>query len=333
MYGDLLLDRLGVNFLGPASLDLELLHMLTTFHWNALGSTLGWWCCHNNTVSCNEKFWVEHVTVPHPPPSGEGQGVGKDKGGGGVQATPALGSPAGQCHRSQWSTGSRAVPGAGRAYARGRHRDIRGWVLSSGVGRVAREMRLAASAPVKVWCSEGFAMLQPGPELLLFPGLWVECSPHALDRTATAVPGTATVVMATAQTNATWSARSEAGLCLEQRRHGHRPLVPTTPASQPCHLKCVTTRNGEREHDGQTGRQCSNKAVVAHGRGGGAGIHIFRRFWERFRTARVQRQSLRCLSREHPLQTTPPTEACMIHSNQHRGCRMQDPGTRGYQGW
>ena len=82
MYGDLLLDQPGVNFLGPAPLDLELLHMLTTFHWNALGSTLGWWFCHNNTVSCNEKFWVEQVMVPHPPPPGEGQGVGNDKGGG-----------------------------------------------------------------------------------------------------------------------------------------------------------------------------------------------------------------------------------------------------------
>ena len=45
MYKDLLLDRLGVKFLGPAPLHLELLHMLTTFHWNALGSTLGWWFC------------------------------------------------------------------------------------------------------------------------------------------------------------------------------------------------------------------------------------------------------------------------------------------------
>ena len=25
----------------------------------------------------------------------------------------------------------------------------------------------------------------------------------------------------------------------------------------------------------------------------------------------------------------PPTEACMIGSKQHRGCRIQDPGTRG----
>ena len=28
-----------------------------------------------------------------------------------------------------------------------------------------------------------------------------------------------------------------------------------------------------------------------------------------------------------------PTEACMIHSKQHRGCRTQDPGTRGYRWW
>ena len=74
MYRDLLPDQLCVNFLGPAPLDLELLHMLTTFHWNALGSTLGWWFCHNNTVSCNEKIWVEQVTVPHPPPWGRTRG-------------------------------------------------------------------------------------------------------------------------------------------------------------------------------------------------------------------------------------------------------------------
>ena len=87
MYGDLFLDQLSVNFLGPAPLDLEFLHMLTTFHWKALGSTLGWWFCHNNTVSCNEKFWVEQVTVPHPP-------LGKDKGGGGGQG--GVGHLAGQ---------------------------------------------------------------------------------------------------------------------------------------------------------------------------------------------------------------------------------------------
>ena len=86
MYGDLLLDQLGVNFLGPAPLDLELLHMLTTFHWNALGSTLGWWFCHDNTVRCNKKFWVEQVAVPCPP-LGKDKGWGRTRGGGGTGDT------------------------------------------------------------------------------------------------------------------------------------------------------------------------------------------------------------------------------------------------------
>ena len=34
-------------------------------------------------MSRNEKFWVDQVTVPHPPPPWERQGVGNDKGGGG----------------------------------------------------------------------------------------------------------------------------------------------------------------------------------------------------------------------------------------------------------
>ena len=29
----------------------------------------------------------------------------------------------------------------------------------------------------------------------------------------------------------------------------------------------------------------------------------------------------------------PPTEACMIHSKPHRGCRIQDPGTCGDRWW
>ena len=32
-------------------------------------------------MSHNEKFWVDQVTVPHPPPPGDRQGVGNDKGG------------------------------------------------------------------------------------------------------------------------------------------------------------------------------------------------------------------------------------------------------------
>ena len=34
-----------------------------------------------------------------------------------------------------------------------------------------------------------------------------------------------------------------------------------------------------------------------------------------------------------PRQTTPPTEACMIHSKQPRGCGIPDPATRGYRRW
>ena len=34
-----------------------------------------------------------------------------------------------------------------------------------------------------------------------------------------------------------------------------------------------------------------------------------------------------------PLQTVPLTEAYMMHSKQHRGCRVQDPGTHGYRRW
>ena len=69
----------------------------------------------------------------------------------------------------------------------------------------------------------------------------------------------------------------------------------------------------------------------------------------RSRTARAQRQLLRCVSREHHS----PTEACMIHSKQHRGrrtlgpvasitlikknpwctSRCQGPGTHGYRRW
>ena len=74
----------------PKAIDLEFWHMLTTFHWNALGSTLGWWFCHNNTVSCNEKFWVEQVMVPHPP-LGKDKGWGRTRGGGGTNYEPPQG--------------------------------------------------------------------------------------------------------------------------------------------------------------------------------------------------------------------------------------------------
>ena len=56
----------------------------------------------------------------------------------------------------------------------------------------------------------------------------------------------------------------------------------------------------------------------------------------RFRTARAQRGHSTTYYGVHPGNTPappPPTEACMIHSKPHRGCRLQGPGTRGYRGW
>ena len=47
----------------------------------------------------------------------------------------------------------------------------------------------------------------------------------------------------------------------------------------------------------------------------------------------AQRQFSRCSARAHPLRTTPPTEACTIHSKQRWGCGVQVPGTRGYRRW
>ena len=55
---------------------------------------------------------------------------------------------------------------------------------------------------------------------------------------------------------------------------------------------------------GQRGFKCATLGAFSHSAG----------------TARAQRQLLRCLFQEHPLHTTPPTEACMIHSKQPRGC-------------
>ena len=57
--------------------------------------------------------------------------------------------------------------------------------------------------------------------------------------------------------------------------------------------------------------------------------------WGRFRTARTERGPR---ARTAPIITLfipgapendPPTGACTIHSKQHQGCTIQDPGTRG----
>ena len=53
--------------------------------------------------------------------------------------------------------------------------------------------------------------------------------------------------------------------------------------------------------------------------------------WGRFGTARATNHYI-----VHPRNTPanhPPTEARMTRSKQHRGCRVQDPGTRGYRRW
>ena len=52
----------------------------------------------------------------------------------------------------------------------------------------------------------------------------------------------------------------------------------------------------------------------------------------RFHTARAQRAHDANYYVVYPVNTPenhPPTEACIIHSKQHQGRRIQDPGTRG----
>ena len=56
----------------------------------------------------------------------------------------------------------------------------------------------------------------------------------------------------------------------------------------------------------------------------------------RFRTARAQRGHSANYYAVYPGNTPevhPPTDACVIHSKQHRGCGIQDPGARGYRRW
>ena len=46
---------------------------------------------HNNTMSRNEKFWVDQVTVPQPPP-GNDKGWGTTRGGGGAEGKGGRGA-------------------------------------------------------------------------------------------------------------------------------------------------------------------------------------------------------------------------------------------------
>ena len=78
---------------------------------------------HNNTMSRNEKFWVDQVTVPTPPP-GERQGVGNNKGGGG--GTPSVLSNVSHASHTCLLIGTPTFHGAdGHAQRRGRR-----WIQS-----------------------------------------------------------------------------------------------------------------------------------------------------------------------------------------------------------
>ena len=80
-------------------------------------------------------------------------------------------------------------------------------------------------------------------------------------------------------------------------------------------------------------RRSAPEGRGGEGRGWGSKI---RALWGRFRTAQAQRGHSAHYHVVHPGNTPanhPPTEACTIHSTQHRGCGIQDLGTRGYRWW
>ena len=68
---------------------------------------------------------------------------------------------------------------------------------------------------------------------------------------------------------------------------------------------------------------------------GGGGVHICSNRWETVNGGVFAHAHSANHYDVHPgnaPENHPPTEACMIHSKHHRGCRIQDPGTRGYWG-
>ena len=99
------------------------------------------------------------------------------------------------------------------------------------------------------------------------------------------------------------------------------------------HRRCVAghrLRPGPRQQ--RRGMRCSSDAVESgalRGRMGEDGLGEGSRHWGHRCTAPI----ITVFIPGTPLQTTPPTEACMIHSKPHQGCRVQDPGTRGYRRW
>ena len=89
-----------------------------------------------------------------------------------------------------------------------------------------------------------------------------------------------------------------------------------------------------REHRRKTAPRrapdhCQPKAASPASNGSGKEAAVVAGPRECFRTAPI----ITLFIPGTPLKNHPPTEACMIHSKQHRGCRMQDPGTRSYRWW
>ena len=84
---------------------------------------------------------------------------------------------------------------------------------------------------------------------------------------------------------------------------GHQSLVGQHPPSRP-----VSAKNAQRLI-----KQVAQTHARAHSAGTAPSITLF--------------------IPGTPPANHPPTEACRFHSKPHRGCRMQDPGTRGYRRW
>ena len=129
----------------------------------------------------------------------------------------------------------------------------------------------------------------------------------------------------------------------------HTPLWPSSAMS--CQLVQGQRAWGCALHGGRSTHSAYVAAVPS--------THTARLFWDsysaphrpprdnikraltgRFRTARARRGHsagtapiITMFIPGTPLQTTRLTEACTIHSTQHRGCGIQDPGTRGYRWW
>ena len=126
----------------------------------------------------------------------------------------------------------------------------------------------------------------------------------------------------------------------------HRNARGGSAAGLACHLCCPYSAGSdqrqniqERPSKGTCGPATSppHPLGISHPRAPRSPGHeqqILSSHRGRFRTAHAQRGHSTNHYGVHPGNTPanhPPTEASMIHSKPHRGCRIQDPGTRGYR--